>query len=295
MSAMLKGLLGLLELEAVDDNRFRGASVDLGFRQLFGGQVLGQALSAAIQTIDDERWAHSMHGYFLRPGDPKLPVFYQVERVRDGGSFSTRRVVASQQENVPIFFASASFQKTEEGYSHQSTMPNVPPPEAVPTQLEYLKQTVGDKLPKSFLARFAFEPPVEVRQVPHERLADGTLAPRQYIWIRANGAMPNDPAAHQRLLAWMSDISLLATALLPHGITVWDKSLQITSLDHALWFHQPLRLDEWLLYAMDSPWAGKGRGLTRGQYFNQAGELVAEVAQEGLMRKRQDWGLAVDQ
>jgi len=289
MSAMLKGLLSLLALEAVDDNQFRGASVDLGFRQLFGGQALGQALSAAIQTVDSDRHAHSMHGYFLRPGDPKQPVFYQVERVRDGGSFSTRRVVASQQEGAPIFFASVSFQKPEEGYVHQQSMPDVPAPEDTPSQLDYLKETVGDKLPKSFLARFAFDPPVEVRQVPHQRLADGTAAPRQYIWIRANGAMPDEVATHQRLLAWMSDISLLATALLPHGLTVWDRSLQITSLDHALWFHQPLRLDEWLLYAMDSPWAGNGRGLARGQYFNQAGQLVAEVAQEGLMRQRKDW------
>jgi len=188
MSAMLKGLLNLLALEAVEDNRFRGASVDLGFRQLFGGQALGQALSAAIQTVDSERHAHSMHGYFLRPGDPKQPVFYQVERVRDGGSFNTRRVVASQQEGAPIFFASVSFQKPEEGYAHQQSMPDVPPPQDVPSQLDYLKETVGDKLPKSFLARFAFDPPVEVRQVPHQKLADGTPAPRQYIWIRANGA-----------------------------------------------------------------------------------------------------------
>jgi len=293
MSAMLKGLLSLLGLEAVDDNRFRGASVDLGFRQLFGGQVLGQALSAAIQTIDNERHAHSMHGYFLRPGDPKLPVFYQVERVRDGGSFSTRRVVASQQENVPIFFASASFQKDEEGYPHQQPMPDVPDPEGLPTQLEYLKETAGDKFPKSLFARLALNPPVEVRVVPpSQHPAEASQMPRQYFWMRANGAMPDDTGAHQRLLAWMSDINLLATALIPHGITVWEKSLQITSLDHALWFHQPLRLDNWLLYAMDSPWAGKGRGFARGQFFNPAGELVAEVAQEGLMRKRKDWGLA---
>jgi len=289
MSAMLKGLLSLLALEAVDDHQFRGASVDLGFRQLFGGQALGQALSAAIQTVDSERLAHSMHGYFLRPGDPKQPVFYKVEPVRDGGSFSTRRVVASQQEGAPIFFASVSFQKPEQGYVHQQSMPDVPAPEDVPSQLDYLKETVGDKLPKGFLARFSFKPPVEVRQVPHQWLPDGTAEPRQYIWIRASGAMPDDVAAHQRLLAWMSDISLLATALLPHGITVWDKSLQISSLDHALWFHQPPRLDQWLLYAMDSPWTGKGRGFTRGQYFNQEGVLVAEVAQEGLMRQRKDW------
>jgi len=288
MSSMLKGLLNLLALEAINDNRFRGASVDLGFRQLFGGQALGQALSAATQTVDSERQAHSMHAYFLRPGDPRQPVFYQVERVRDGGSFSTRRVVASQQEGVPIFFASLSFQKPEESYCHQQPMPDVPAPEGLPTQLEYLQETVGDRLPKGLTARFAVNPPVEVRQVPPERQPSGIAAPRQYLWMRANAALPDSLAVHQRLLAWMSDLNLLATALLPHGITVWDRSLQISSLDHALWFHQPLRLDDWLLYAMDSPWAGKGRGFVRGQFFNRAGELVAEVSQEGLMRNRKD-------
>jgi len=284
MSTMLTGLLSLLRLQALDDNRFRGASIDLGFRQLFGGQALGQALSAATQTVEEDRIAHSLHGYFLRPGDPKQPVFYQVERVRDGGTFSTRRVVATQQENVPIFFASVSFQKPESGYSHQLPMPDVPAPEEVPTQLEYLKETAGDKLPKGLLAHLALNPPVDVRQVPQKN-----DAPRQYFWMRANGSMPDTPSVHQRLLAWMSDFNLLATSLLPHGITLWDKSLQITSLDHALWFHQPLRLDDWLLYAMDSPWAGSGRGFARGQLFNRTGELVAEVAQEGLIRQRQDW------
>jgi len=288
MSAMLKGLSRLLALEAVDDHCFRGLSVDLGFRQLFGGQVLGQALSAASQTVDAERHAHSMHGYFLRPGDPRQPVLYQVERVRDGGSFSTRRVVASQQEGVPIFFASLSLHKPEEGHAHQQPMPDVPAPEEVPTQLEYLKETVGDKLPEALLLRFSVNPPLDVRQVPPEKHADGNILPRQYIWVRANGSMPDTPSEHQRLLAWVSDLNLLATALLPHGITVWDRSLQISSLDHALWFHQPIRLDDWLLYAMDSPWAGNGRGFVRGQFFNRAGGLVAEVAQEGLMRQRKD-------
>ncbi|CAD5109052.1 acyl-CoA thioesterase II [Zestomonas carbonaria] len=288
MSRVLDDLVALLSLEAIEENLFRGASQDLGFRQLFGGQVLGQSLSAASQTVEDDRHVHSLHGYFLRPGDASLPVVYNVDRVRDGGSFSTRRVTAIQK-GKPIFFCSASFQYDEDGYEHQITMPQVPGPENLPSELEITRrnaQRVSDHVRDKLLCA----KPIEIRPVTADNPYDPAPGePVKYVWFRADGTLPDLPALHKYILAYASDFGLLTTSMLPHGISVWDKFMQVASLDHALWFHRDLRADDWLLYAMDSPWSGNARGFARGSVFNRDGQLVASVAQEGLIRKREDW------
>ena len=286
MNQVLDQLVALLSLETIEENLFRGVSQDLGLRQLFGGQVIGQSLSAASQTVAPERHMHSMHGYFLRPGDASLPVVYEVDRVRDGGSFTTRRVLAIQKGR-PIFSCSASFQLEEEGYSHQiPSMPDVPGPEE-------LDRAVGFERP-SGEGEHGFDMPIEIRPVeqlePDESEQPAPRAPFKYLWVRAAGKLPDNPALHKYLMAYASDFGLLTTALLPHGVSFWQRSMQIASLDHSLWFHRnDVRADEWLLYALDSPWAGNGRGFSRGNIFNRAGELVASVAQEGLIRNRTDW------
>ena len=286
MNQVLDQLVALLSLETIEENLFRGVSQDLGLRQLFGGQVIGQSLSAASQTVAPERHMHSMHGYFLRPGDASLPVVYEVDRVRDGGSFTTRRVLAIQKGR-PIFSCSASFQLEEEGYSHQiPSMPDVPGPEE-------LDRAVGFERP-SGEGEHGFDMPIEIRPVEQLEADEGEQpaprAPFKYLWVRAAGKLPDNPALHKYLMAYASDFGLLTTALLPHGVSFWQRSMQIASLDHSLWFHRnDVRADEWLLYALDSPWAGNGRGFSRGNIFNRAGELVASVAQEGLIRNRTDW------
>lgn len=290
MTRVLDELVALLSLETIEENLFRGVSQDLGLRQLFGGQVIGQSLSAASQTVPAERHMHSMHSYFLRPGDATLPVVYQVDRVRDGGSFSTRRVLAIQKGR-PIFSNSVSFQLDEEGFNHQiETMPDVPGPEGLLSEQELSRQHY-DQLPEMMRQRLHFEIPIEIRPVnqnysrhpePHE--------PIKYLWVRAAGPLPDIPALHKYLMAYATDLGLLTTALLPHGVSFLQRSMQVASLDHSLWFHRnDLRADDWLLFAMDSPWAGRGRGFARGSIFNRAGELVASMAQEGLIRHRPDW------
>jgi len=283
MSALLDELVSLLSLETIEENLFRGVSQDLGFRQLFGGQVIGQSLSAASQTVTPYRHVHSMHGYFLRPGDASLPVVYQVDRVRDGGSFTTRRVLAIQR-GKPIFSCSASFQLPEDGFAHQIAMPDVPSPEQLAGSHE--GSAGGDGLRE----RLRFQIPIEIRPVsPIDPDHPQVRAPVKHVWFRADGRLAEVPALHKYLIAYASDFGLLTTALLPHGVSFWQRSMQIASLDHALWFHRDVRADDWLLYSMDSPWAGNGRGFSRGSIFNRAGELVATVAQEGLIRQRQDW------
>jgi acyl-CoA thioesterase-2 len=288
MSHALENLVDMLSLESVEDTLFRGRSQDLGFRQLFGGQVLGQSLSAAIQTVDANRQVHSMHGYFLRPGDPSLPVEYQADRVRDGGSFSTRRVTA-MQKGKPIFFCSASFQTGEQGFEHQAQMPDTVGPENLPSELELMRQ-VAHLIPEAMRDKLLRAKPIEFRPVtqrdPYDPKPDDPL---KYVWFRADGQLPDALSVHKSILAYASDFNLLTTSLLPHGKSVWHRDMQIASLDHALWFHGPLRADEWLLYAMDSPWASNGRGFARGSIYNQAGQLVASSAQEGLIRHRADW------
>lgn len=288
MSHVLDDLVDLLSLEAIEENLFRGRSQDLGFRQLYGGQVLGQSLSAASQTVEEARHVHSLHGYFLRPGDATMPVVYSVDRVRDGGSFSTRRVTAIQK-GQPIFTCSASFQYDEEGFAHQTQMPSVVGPENLPSEVE-LAQRMADRLPEAIRDKMLCAKPIEMRPVTAEDPFNPKPGePVKYIWFRADGNLPDVPALHKYMLAYASDFGLLTTSLLPHGKSVWQKDMQVASLDHALWFHGNLRADEWLLYAMDSSWAGNARGFSRGNIFNQAGQLVASSCQEGLIRQRKDW------
>nr|WP_314493046.1 acyl-CoA thioesterase II [uncultured Pseudomonas sp.] len=288
MSEVLDDLVDLLSLEAIEENLFRGRSQDLGFRQLYGGQVLGQSLSAASQTVEDARHVHSLHGYFLRPGDASMPVVYSVDRVRDGGSFSTRRVTAIQK-GQPIFTCSASFQYDEEGFLHQAAMPDVVGPENLPSELE-LASTLSAHLPERLREKVLRPKPIEIRPVTERDPFNPTPDdPVKYVWFRADGTLPDVPALHKYLLAYASDFGLLTTSLLPHGKSVWNNDMQIASLDHSLWFHANLRADEWLLYATDSPWAGNARGFNRGSIYNRAGQLVASSSQEGLIRHRKDW------
>ncbi len=272
MSDALNALVNLLGLEEIEENLFRGRSQDLGLPQLFGGQVLGQALSAATHTVDAGRQAHSLHGYFLRPGDPHRPVVYQVDAVRDGGSFTTRRVTAIQKGR-PIFFCSASFHGREESLAHQMAMPDLASPEALAQQ------------PDARLERFPGHP-IEFLHLGDE--AEPGQPSRKRLWFRLTGELPDDPALHRYLLTYSSDFNLLTTALVPHGITFRDPKLQIASLDHALWFHHDVKINDWLLYDMDSPWAGGARGFTRGSIYDRSGRLVASTAQEGLTRLREE-------
>jgi acyl-CoA thioesterase II len=287
MSLVLDELLSLLELERIEENLFRGQSQDLGFHQLFGGQVLGQALSAASQTVEAERPVHSMHAYFLRPGDPGRPVVYTVDRVRDGGSFTTRRVVAIQK-GQPLFTMMASFQVEEGGYTHQAGMPEVPAPESLPTDRELLRLK-AHLIPERVRDKFLGDKPIEMRPVTVvDPFAPQPCEPVKYVWFRAAGPLPEEPRVHRYLLAYASDFNLLTTTLQPHGASFAQRNLRMASLDHALWFHADVRVNDWLLYAMDSPRAGNSRGLARGQIFTRDGLLVASVAQEGLIRLRGD-------
>ncbi len=285
MSRVLEDLLALLELEPIEENLFRGRSQDLGYRQLFGGQVLGQALSAASKTVPPERQVHSLHGYFLRPGDASMPVVYTVDRVRDGGSFTTRRVVAIQK-GQPIFTTMASFQGEEPGDTHQAPMPQVPGPEGLASSIELLRR-YADRIPERVRDKFLGDKPIEMRPVaPRDPFAPQPMEPIEYVWFKANGELPEDPQVHRYLLAYASDFNLITTAMLPHGRSVMQPDLQIASLDHALWFHGGLQVNDWLLYAMESPWAGSARGLAHGRIFTRDGRLVASVSQEGLIRQR---------
>lgn len=288
MTDTLDTLVNLLSLERIEENLFRGDSQDLGLAQLFGGQVVGQALSAASQTVAPERQMHSMHGYFLRPGDALQPVVYDVDRVRDGGSFTTRRVSAIQKGQT-IFTCSASFQVAEAGYEHQLQMPDVPGPESLPSEWELIHQ-LTPLVSEQVAEKLRRPKPIEVRPVaPQDPIDPQPTEPIQHLWFRADGSLPDNAALHKYLVAYASDFSFIGTALQPHGVTSWSKFIQLASLDHAIWFHREVRADDWLLYSMDSPWAGNARGLARGSIFNRAGELVASVVQEGLVRVREDW------
>ena len=286
MSTVLDELVKLLALERIEEDLFRGQSQDLGWGTVFGGQVLGQALSAAVQTVPAERHVHSLHAYFLRPGDVAKPIVYDVDRIRDGSSFTTRRVVAIQS-GKPIFNLAASFQKLEEGLEHQDAMPEAPPPESVPTEQERVA-AYATRLPRFIRERAAAEHPFELR--PVSAVDDPFLPARRpaerMVWLRTTGRLPDDPALHQYLLAYASDHAFITTALLPHGVTWLTPGMQVASLDHVMWFHQPFRVDEWLLNVMDSPSAHGARGLVRSRIFTRSGRLVASSAQEGLIRQR---------
>lgn len=282
MNPILEDLLRLLRLERIEDNIFRGESRDIGSAQVFGGQVLGQALSAAHHTVD-HRVAHSLHAYFLRRGDVNAPIIYEVDRARDGGSFSVRRVVAIQHGR-PIFNLAASFQTPEKGLEHQTAMPDVAGPDGL-QDVTSVDPAVLDRLPEKMRRYLIAERPFEFRPVrPVSFTRPEKLPPVKHVWIRAIDRLPDDDSLHQILLAYVSDYELLGTSTLPHGLSFGDGSVQMASLDHALWFHRPFRVDEWLLYAFDSPNASGARGLAHGRLFARDGTLVASAAQEGLIR-----------
>jgi acyl-CoA thioesterase II len=284
MSRALDQLLSILDIETLEENLFRALSPQVGWQRVFGGQVIGQALVAANRTVNG-RLAHSLHAYFLRAGDPSVPIIYNVDRIRDGGSFSTRRVIAVQHGQA-IFSMAASFHKEEKGLHHQIKMPEVPPPESLPSEAE-LKERLIDRLPEPLKAYWQRERPIEIRPVDLSRyLSPEKRAPSQQVWIKATGQLGDDQSLHQCVLAYASDFTLLDTALIAHGRFVFDPRLMLASLDHALWFHRKLRADDWLLYAQDSPISGAGRAFCRGMLFSREGELVASTAQEGLLRER---------
>jgi acyl-CoA thioesterase-2 len=280
-------LLALLDLEKIEENVFRGLSPPERAQRVFGGQVLAQALVAAMRTVPPERACHSFHAYFLRPGDPKVPILYEVDRSRDGASFSARRVVAIQH-GAQIFILAASFQKAEDGFEHQAQVPVVPDPESLEDDQQILLR--DSTLSPAMRAWVAQERPFETRAVLGRGPFDGAgdrpaRAAIDHIWLRTRGPLPDDPNLHRVLLAFVSDMSLLDTALLPHGKSIFS-NVQVASLDHAMWFHRPFRADEWLLYVQDSPSASGARGFNRGAIYTRQGALVASVTQEGLIRPR---------
>lgn len=285
MRDVLQELLDLLRLEPIEQRIFRGQSQDLGWGAVFGGQALGQALSAAAQTVPADRHVHSLHAYFLRQGDARRPIVYEVDAIRDGGSFTTRRVIGVQGGHA-IFSLAASFQGDEPGLAHADTMPDVPDPDTLVSELEIARRH-ADKIPALLRTMATAERPIEIRPVQPFNLLDPKPAPpRRQLWYRATGRLPDDPAVHRYLLAYASDFNFLVTAMLPHGVSWLTPGMQVASLDHAMWFHQPFRMDEWLLYDVESPWAGGGRGLVKGSFYSRDGRLVATVVQEGLIRDR---------
>ena len=282
MHPVLDDLITLLKLERIEDNIFRGVSRDIGSPQVFGGQVLGQALSAAQHTVEG-RVAHSLHAYFLRRGDVNAPIIYDVDRARDGGSFSNRRVVAIQHGR-PILNLAASFQTPQDGLSHQAKMPDVPPPEGL-KDLTHLAVDVLDKIPVKLRRFMTDQRPFEFRPVePSNFDAPKKLPPYKNVWVRAVDTLSDETALHQNLLAYVSDFELVATSTLPHAVPFNRGGVILASLDHALWFHRAFRMDEWLLYSMESTNASGARGYALGKFFKQDGTLVASTTQEGLVR-----------
>jgi acyl-CoA thioesterase-2 len=286
MSNVLEQLVELLALERIEQNLFRGQSQDLGWGNVFGGQVLGQSLSAAVQTLPPERYVHSLHAYFLRVGDASLPIVYEVDRIRDGKSFTTRRVVAVQNGRA-IFHMSASFQMREEGFEHADEMPDAPDPDSLPTEQERLFP-YANRLPHTLRSQALSARPFEIRDAspPDDPIFPKHSPTGRMQWMRTIGKLPDDPNLHAYLLAYASDFSFVTTALNPHGVTWLTPGMQVASLDHVMWFHRPFRVDEWLLHVIDSPSASGARGLVRGRLFTRDGLLVASSAQEGLIRDR---------
>jgi acyl-CoA thioesterase-2 len=274
----LEQLLGLFELQTLAPDHYLGESLDLGFRNLFGGHILGQALRAAGNTCDD-RSVHSLHAYFIRGGDPRQPIHYNVERIRDGNSFSVRRVTASQNDKTILTLAT-SFQVEEAGFEHQATMPDVPPPESLTIHRDSTRTVSEDD------DQITSDRAIEIRHVdPLDHFHPEIRPPSQCTWFRAVGAIADQQSLHRCLLAYASDFGLMATCMRPHGVTYYQPSMVTASLDHAMWFYQDVRLDEWLLYVCESPAAGHGRGINHGNIFRRDGTLVACVAQEGLFRR----------
>jgi acyl-CoA thioesterase-2 len=286
MSSAVQELLAVLDLEPLEVNLFRGRSPQASWQRVFGGQVVGQALVAACRTVEgNQRPPHSLHAYFLLPGDPKVPIIYEVDRIRDGKSFTTRRVIAIQHGQA-IFSMAVSFHDEAGSLSHQAKMPDVPKPDELPSESEF-RARVLPLMPEAVRRYYERERPIELRPVESSRylgipIADG----RFHVWIRTTGPLPDDPAIHQCVLAYASDMTLIDSALAPHGRSVFDRDIMAASLDHALWFHRRRRADDWLLYAQDSPNLASSRGFARGLIFARDGTLVASVAQEGLLRER---------
>ena len=287
MSDVLQGLVELLEPTGIGENTFRGETQDLGFRALFGGQVMAQSLSSALKTLPEGEWhAHSFHVYFMLAGTVTDHLEFEVDRLRDGRSFCTRQVKAIQNGRA-ILTMICSFQQTEEGFEHQAAMPEVKGPDGIPSQVE-LARMFRDYFPEKVRDIYTADKPIEMRVLdPVNIFAPTKKNPVKYLWMKADGSLPEDTDLHAKLLAYASDFNLLPTSLHPHARSYGQKGMQMASLDHSVWFHRPFRMDEWLLYAIDSPNAGGGRGFCRGQVFNQKGELVASVAQEGLIRYRE--------
>jgi acyl-CoA thioesterase II len=285
-----RDLLAILDLETLESNLFRGRSPAVGWQRIFGGLVISQALIAAMRSVDVALRPHSLHAYFILPGDPALFIDYAVDRLRDGRSFATRQVVA-RQNGAAIFTLSASFHRHEEGYDHQQVMPVVPQPETLLSEKELVSRFASQISP-SLQRYFLRERPIELRPVNLKRYIGASLTPEerahpvQYVWFRAAEALPDDPRLHLALLAYASDMTLVDTALIAHGKSVFDADIQGASLDHAIWFHRDFRMDDWLLYAQDSPSASHALGLARGLIFTRDGRLIASVAQEGLLRQR---------
>jgi acyl-CoA thioesterase-2 len=286
MTAAMSELLGILDLEKLEHNLFRGRSPNLDWQRVFGGQTIAQALVAAQRTVEPDRHVHSLHGYFMRPGDTKAPVVYEVDRIRDGGSFTTRRVVAIQHGQA-IFSLEASFQVEEQGLDHQLPMPrDVPEPDRLPSQRELLEK-FGSAVPDGIKRYWERERPIEMRPVMLKHYTSREkLDPHQNIWIRTTGPVPADRRIQAAVLAYLSDMTLLDTSTFAHGRAIFDRDIQAASLDHAMWFHRPCALDDWILYSQDSPSTQGARGFTRGSLFARDGTLVASVAQEGLIRLR---------
>lgn len=284
MVDVLNKLIGLLDIVQVDSDLFLGESEDLGFKNVFGGQVLGQAMMAACKTIEN-RLPHSMHGYFLRPGDPLEKIQYRVDRIRDGASFATRRVMAIQHDRE-IFTLTASFQSPEEGFDHQFAMPETEPVDGLLSELE-MRRKVKALIPEKIREQATCERPIEIRPVnPLNYFNPEKREPYKQNWFKAIAEISDDQVLHRCLLAYASDFGLLGTSMLPHEVTYYSKGMQVASLDHSIWFHRDFRIDDWLLYDMDSPSASQGRGLNRGNVYNQEGILVASIAQEALIRRR---------
>ena len=286
MSAAMHELLAILDLEQLEHNLFRGRSPKLDWQRVFGGQTIAQALVAAQRTVEPDRHVHSLHGYFMRPGDTKVPIVYEVDRIRDGGSFTTRRVVAIQHGHA-IFSLEASFQGDEGGLEHQAPMPlDVPPPETLLDQRQLIGQ-FGEAVPEGIRRYWERDRPIEMKPVMLKHYTSREkLEPRQNIWIRTAGPVPSDRGIQAAVLAYLSDMTLLDTSLRPHGIPWSEGRLQVASLDHALWFHHATDFTQWHLYVQDSPSASGGRGFNRGSIFDQSGKLVASAAQEALIRYR---------
>ena len=282
MTNAVKNLLKTLDLEPLEINLFRGVSPQDGWQRVFGGQVIGQALVAVQRTVED-RSVHSLHGYFMRPGDPKIPIIYEVDRIRDGRSFTTRRVVAIQHGQA-IFSMSASFHNNEEGLDHQFDMPDVPMPEDLPSEVD-LRAKFIDMVPENVRRYWERARPIEMRPVDLTHFfSSKKLEPVQNVWFKATDTLPDEVSLHQCVLAYASDMTLLDTSLFAHGRSLFNTDLQVASLDHAMWFHRPFKADEWLLYTQDSPSTSGARGFNRGSVYTRDGVLVASVAQEGLIR-----------